>query len=99
MTKLKAKTADGANAGEEMRPGRGRPQLRSDDETRTLILEAARTEFAHSGYAATSMETIARRANVSTKTLYRLLPNKANLFEAMVTERIDRFMSVVNLRG
>jgi AcrR family transcriptional regulator len=99
MTKLKAKTSDETNAGEEARRGRGRPQLRSDEETRALILEAARAEFAHSGYAATSMETIARRASVSTKTLYRLLPNKATLFEAMVTERIDRFMSVVNLRG
>jgi len=99
MTKLKAKTADDANAGEEMRRGRGRPQLRTDEETRTLILEAARAEFAHSGYAATSMETIARRASVSTKTLYRLLPNKATLFEAMVTERIDRFVSVVKLRA
>jgi|SRR5579871_5560936 len=99
MTKLKAKAANGANANEEMRRGRGRPQLRSDEETRTLILEAARTEFAHSGYAATSMETIARSAGVSTKTLYRLLPNKAMLFEAMVTERIDRFVSVVRLRA
>lgn len=98
MTKLKAKTAGKDNAGEETRRGRGRPQLRSDEETRALILEAARGEFAHSGYAATSMENVARRAGVSTKTLYRLLPNKATLFEAMVTDRIDRFVSVVKLR-
>src|SRR5262245_20651496 len=99
MTKLKAKTAGEANAGEEARRGRGRPQLRSDEETRTLILEAAQAEFAHSGYAATSMENVARRAGVSTKTLYRLLPNKPALFEAMVTDRMDRFVSVVKLRA
>ena len=78
-------------------PRRGRPQVRSDEETRAVIFDAARHEFAHSGYAATSMESVARRASVSTKTLYRLVPNKAALFEAMVTERIDRFVSVVNL--
>jgi multiple sugar transport system permease protein len=70
-----------------------------DEETRSLILEAARAEFSHSGYGATSMENVARRAGVSTKTLYRLLPNKAALFEAMVTDRIDRFVSVVKLRA
>jgi AcrR family transcriptional regulator len=45
------------------------------------------------------MENVARRAGVSTKTLYRLFPNKAALFEAMVTERIDAFVSVVKLRA
>jgi AcrR family transcriptional regulator len=77
---------------------RGRPQLRPDDETRQLIYEAARHEFSGAGYAATSMETVARRAGVSTKTLYRLIPNKAVLFEGMVSDRIDRFLSGVNLR-
>ena len=78
---------------------RGRPQVRPDDETRGVIYEAARHEFAASGYAATSMETVARRAGVSTKTLYRLIPNKASLFEGMVSDRLDRFLSVVNLHA
>jgi AcrR family transcriptional regulator len=30
---------------------------------------------------------------VSSKTLYRLVPNKAALFEAMVTDRLERFVS------
>jgi AcrR family transcriptional regulator len=76
---------------------RGRPQLRPDDETRQMIYEAARHEFAASGYAATSTETVARRAGVSTKTLYRLVPNKAALFEAMVSDRLDRFLSDFSL--
>src|ERR1700710_1853467 len=78
---------------------RGRPQLRSDDETRQIIYEAARHEFAANGYAATSTETVARRAGVSTKTLYRLIPNKEQLFEAMVSDRLDRFLQDVNLRA
>jgi AcrR family transcriptional regulator len=83
----------------EVRRGRGRPQARCDDETRAIIFDAARHEFAASGYAATSMESVARRAGVSTKTLYRLIPNKAALFEAMITDRIDTFVSVVRLRA
>src|SRR6478735_5231431 len=75
------------------RRDRGRPQLRPDDETRQIIYEAARHEFAANGYAATSTETLARRAGISTKTLYRLLPNKAALFAGMVSERQARFLS------
>ncbi len=78
---------------------RGRPQVRPDHETRQIIYEAARHEFAASGYAATSMEAVARRAGVSTKTLYRLNPNKASLFEGMVSDRLDRFLANVNLRA
>jgi AcrR family transcriptional regulator len=100
MTIAKAdKAGEGAVAADEPRRSRGRPPLRSDEETRALILQTARHEFSHHGYAATSMEQVARSAGVSTKTLYRLLPNKAALFEAMVTERIDAFVSVVRLRA
>ena len=83
----------------ERRRGRGRPQARCDEKTREIIFEAATHEFAASGYAATAMESVARRAGISTKTLYRLIPNKAALFEAMITARIDRFASVVRLRA
>jgi AcrR family transcriptional regulator len=83
----------------EVRRGRGRPQARCDEETRGVIFEAARHEFAASGYAATSMDSVARRAGVSTKTLYRLNPNKAALFEGMITSRIDTFASVVRVRA
>jgi AcrR family transcriptional regulator len=77
---------------------RGRPQLRPDEETRQIIYEAARREFFANGYAATSTETVARRAGVSTKTLYRLIPNKAALFEGMISDRLERFLADVNLR-
>ena len=80
------------------RRDRGRPQLRPDDETRQIIYEAARHEFAANGYAATSTETVARRAGVSTKTLYRLVPNKAALFEGMVSDRLERFLSDLSLQ-
>jgi AcrR family transcriptional regulator len=78
---------------------RGRPQVRPDHETRGLIYEAARHEFVANGYAATSMESVARSAGISTKTLYRLIPTKAALFEGMVTDRTDRFQFEVNLHA
>lgn len=87
------------NAPTAERRCRGRPQIRPDDETRQVIYEAARREFADKGYAATSIEAVARRAGVSTKTLYRLIPNKAELFEGMVTDRLERFLSEVNLHA
>jgi AcrR family transcriptional regulator len=78
---------------------RGRPQVRPDDETRAIVYEAARHEFAANGFAATGMEAVARRAGVSTKTLYRLIPNKASLFEGMVSDRLDRTLASVNFQG
>ena len=88
---------DQAPAGEKR--CRGRPQLRPDAETRQIVYEAARHEFAGNGYAATSMEAVARHAGVSTKTLYRLVPNKATLFEGMMSDRMDRFLSAFNLHA
>jgi AcrR family transcriptional regulator len=85
-------------AGEPQR-GRGRPQIRCDEETRAVIVAAARKQFATSGFAGTSMDSVARAAGVSTKTLYRLFPNKAALFEGMVTERIEALVSLVKLRA
>ena len=63
-----------------------------------MIYEAARQEIAANGYAATSTETVARRAGISTKTLYRLVPNKAALFQGMIADRLERFVAEVNLR-
>jgi AcrR family transcriptional regulator len=77
--------------------GPGRPRVRPDRETRQAIYEAAHYEFAGSGYAGTSMETVAYRAGVSTKTLYRLFSNKAALFEGTMSGRLDRLLSDVNL--
>jgi AcrR family transcriptional regulator len=80
----------------EARRGRGRPQVRSDEETRRIVFEAARHEFAEKGFAASSVEDIARRAGVSTKTVYRLVASKAAIFEGMIIDRTDRFVSAVN---
>jgi AcrR family transcriptional regulator len=72
--------------------GRGRPQVRCDEETLGLIIRTARQEFLRHGYAGTGMVAVAQRAGISTKTLYRLVPNKAELFKIFISERIGRFM-------
>src|SRR3954447_1756988 len=87
-----------AKSSRECRP-RGRPPVRSDDDTKRIILEAARQAFAGDGYAATSTEELARRAGISTKTLYRLFPGKAALFEAMCADRLERLLSAVDLQA
>jgi AcrR family transcriptional regulator len=78
---------------------RGRPPLRSEEETKRIVFEAARHAFAVDGYAATSTEALARRAGISTKTLYRLFPGKAVLFEAMCADRLERLLSAVDLQA
>jgi AcrR family transcriptional regulator len=70
---------------------RGRPQVRSDDETRALITEAALVEFQLHGYAGAGMSLIAQNAGVSTKTLYRLIPTKAEIFKTIIIDRISQF--------
>ena len=78
---------------------RGRLPVRSDEETTRIVLEVARHTFAVEGYAATSTEELARRAGISTKTLYRLFPGKAALFEAMCADRLERLLSAVDLQA
>jgi AcrR family transcriptional regulator len=75
---------------------RGRPQVRPDEETLHLLVEAAATEFQANGYAATTMGNVAQRAGISTKTMYRLIPCKADLFEKVISERIGAFMLALN---
>jgi AcrR family transcriptional regulator len=51
---------------------------------REAIINAARQVFFESGYAATSMSSIAARLGGSTGTLYNYFGNKEELFEALV---------------
>lgn len=78
--------------GAALRKCRGRPQIRSDEETRALIVDAAAEEFQANGYAAATMGAVAQRAGISTKTMYRLIPCKADLFKSVIAKRIGRFM-------
>lgn len=54
------------------------------------ILDAAGELFLVQGFAAVSMDAVARQAGVSKATLYAHFPGKDALFAAMVAERCDR---------
>jgi AcrR family transcriptional regulator len=71
---------------------RGRPQVRCDDDTKSVIIDAANEQFKHAGFASANMTAIARAAGVSTKTLYRLFPAKDDLFSELVERKIGIFL-------
>src|ERR1700749_1877404 len=50
------------------------------------ILDAAFTEFARNGYAATTLDQIAERAGVTKGTIYVYFESKEHLFISMVRE-------------
>ena len=76
---------------------RGRPQARPDRETRHLIAEAAMREFVAQGYSGAGMDDVAKGAGVSKRTLYRLVPTKADLFKTVLADRVDRFLGATDL--
>lgn len=55
-------------------------------EVRARILEAAGAAFHERGFAAASVADIARRAGLSAAGIYRYFPDKAALFEAVLTD-------------
>jgi len=59
------------------------------------ILRAARAVFMRHGYAAASMDAVARDAGVSKATLYVYFPGKRELFAAIVLEERDRYLTAL----
>lgn len=68
-------------------PRRG-PRTTGED-TRELILAAARTAFAERGYAATSLRSIARDAGVDPALVHHYFDGKAELFLESVATEVD----------
>jgi AcrR family transcriptional regulator len=62
-----------------------RPSLRTEQvrQTRAALVAAGRRLFGRDGYAATSVEDVAREARVTTGALYHHFPNKTALFETV----------------
>lgn len=65
----------------------------SDDEdlTRTRLLDAAYEQFCRTGIQRSSMEEIARRANLSRITLYRKFDTKDTLVDQVLLREIRRY--------
>ncbi len=60
------------------------PKASLMEHKRGLIVEAAKQAFLTGGYAETSMDSIAKGAGVSIKTVYRHFENKDDLFSAVM---------------
>ncbi|MGG5890920.1 TetR/AcrR family transcriptional regulator [Falsiroseomonas sp. HC035] len=59
-----------------------------EEERRHLLQETAATIFLRDGYAAASMDDVARAAGMSKRTLYRAFPSKAELFETTISSTL-----------
>jgi AcrR family transcriptional regulator len=64
---------------------RRNPSLREEQvaQTRAALVEGGRTLFGRQGYAATSVDDLAREARVTTGALYHHFPTKTALFETV----------------
>jgi AcrR family transcriptional regulator len=69
-------------------PRRGRPTRARAEAIDRLIVETARTMFLDVGYGMVAMEAIAARTGVSKGTLYSRYSSKADLFAAVVEDRV-----------
>ncbi len=70
--------------------------LRADAaRNRARLLDAARDVFAERGLDAT-MDEIARRAGVGVGTAYRRFRNRDDLINALLEERLEEFMTIVD---
>jgi AcrR family transcriptional regulator len=64
-------------------------------ERRDAILAAALEEFAASGFAATRLDDVARRAGVAKGTIYLYFKDKENLFQELVRAELSPIVGVV----
>lgn len=64
-------------------------------ETREQILNATRTLFYSKGYHATSIEDVAKQAQISKGLLYHYFKGKEDLLAALVEQRIEDLLDVM----
>ncbi|WP_232678873.1 TetR/AcrR family transcriptional regulator [Nocardioides sp. R-C-SC26] len=75
---------------------------RLDDARRAVyrehILDVAEAEFGRCGFSAAKVGDIATRAGISLATLYKTFASKADLWDALNTDRMEEFTRVVTER-
>ncbi len=64
-------------------------------DTKRILLNAARKGFAEKGYYGTSMEFIVRKTGLSKGTIYWHFPGKWELYKAVLSEEIERILSMI----
>jgi TetR/AcrR family transcriptional repressor of mexJK operon len=73
----------------------GRPRKGEESTRRDQLLDHALRLFAEHGYGNLSLETIAREARVSLRTIYRYFGGKPELFGAVVRRYSDAFAAAL----
>ena len=74
----------------------GRPRKGEESVSRDRLLDAALKLFLENGFGSVSLETIAREAHVSMRTLYNHFEGKAGLFGAVIKRYSDPFISALS---
>jgi AcrR family transcriptional regulator len=69
-----------------------RPPTRSEEDTMRLIVEAADREFMSNGYGRRTSRRWPRAQADRRRRSYKLVPTKAELFEAVIRHRISHFL-------
>ncbi len=77
----------------------GRPRKGEESARRERLLEQAVQLFAEHGYGNLSLETVAREAHVSLRTIYQQFGGKAELFGAVIRHLSDEFVASLPLDG
>jgi len=67
------------------------------EKKRLDILAAAQEEFKEKGFLGASMDSLAKRAEVSKRTVYNHFPSKEVLFHNIVKQLCDSFSQAVNI--
>src|SRR5262249_51221476 len=65
-------------------PAKASPRAQRESERREAILTAALEQFSVSGFAATRLDDVARRAGVAKGTIYLYFRDKESLFQELV---------------
>ena len=68
----------------------GRPPTHKDGELQKRLIDIAGEEFLASGYEHTRVRIVAEKAGISTRTFYKFIPNKAELFRMVAEEWLQR---------
>ena len=68
------------------------------EKKRLSILAAAQEEFKEKGFLGASMDSLAKRAEVSKRTVYNHFPSKDILFHNIVEQLCDSFSQAVNIK-
>lgn len=79
-------------SGAAIRRSGGRPTAKAAAKLETAILDAATAAFLADGYAATSIEAIARTCRVAKRTIYARWSGKPTLFRAVLEQLMARWL-------